>query len=111
MKPNDTFTYNCFGQNYTCRMKPCRYENGNLAIRMVDAEDESPIAIPSVNPGQVLEDGHIAVKDYSENAGMLEFLKDKLRIVGEPIAFIPSGFVVIPVCPLTEEGKELFEGV
>lgn len=44
-----------------------------------------------------LSEGEIAVKDYSENAGLLDELL-RLRIISKPSWYISSGFVRIPVC-------------
>ena len=78
------------------------YENGRPAILLVDANDESPIATASVNlPDINLAEGLIAIKDYAENEGMLNALMDA-GIVSPPVAYIPTGFVTVPVCRLLE---------
>lgn len=93
-----------------CNLVPARYnDNGNLALQVM-GEDGIPYCIASVNPGVALPDEVIAVKDYSENKGMVDFLKGE-GILGELYTIIPSGWVDIPVYYLTESGKELFKGV
>lgn len=93
-----------------CVFFASRYrDNGNLALQIVNEED-GPIVTPTVNPGEALDDDCIAVKNYSENTGMLDFLREH-DIVGEVVRVIPSGWVEIPVCRLTEKGKALFKNV
>jgi hypothetical protein len=41
----------------------------------------------------------MAIKDYSENAGLLQVLIDA-GVVSEPVGYVRSGFVEIPVCDL-----------
>lgn len=95
-----------------CRLQLARYrDNGNLAIQAFctgqtpDAEDGEPWGVLTVNPLEQLDDEHVAIKDYSEGAGNLMTLQ-RAGLVGEPERWIPSGFVQIPVCPLTEKGRE-----
>lgn len=74
-----------------------RYANGRLAIRLVDATDGQPVATCTVNlPNQVLEDGEIFVKDYSENAGMMDFLEEN-GIAKRTGVEIGAGYVRVPV--------------
>lgn len=61
-----------------CRAYLTRYPaNGAPAIYLDDAEDESPVAVATVNvPGvtEALDGGRVLIKDYSENEGMLAAL-------------------------------------
>lgn len=114
MKTTEPFDYESAagGFSFRCRFKTSRYlDNGNLALMMVDAEDEEPVCVATVNPGEKIADNYIAVKDYSENEGMADFLKKIGIIHPDPLKLIPSGWVAIPVYELTESGKDLFEGV
>ena len=43
----------------------------------------------------------VAVKDYSENAGMLQALVEP-KIVSPPKSYIRSGYVTLPVCQIIE---------
>ena len=74
------------------------YPSGLTKITLIDVEDGIPFANCTV-PFSDLEKNEVAVKDYSENEGMLEFLV-KNHIVQAPHRFIESGFVKIPVCKL-----------
>ena len=87
--------------------KTGRYNNGNLALE-VWSRAEGPLCVCTVNPGFPLPPTHIAVKNYSENEGMEQALRD-LDIIGEQTGIIPSGFVKIPVFLLTEYGRALFD--
>jgi len=113
MKTTDRIKYRSqFGHTYDCLFKATRYaSNGNLALILVDAETEERILTATVNTDIALPDDRIAVKDYSENAGVADFLKGLGIIQPTEVVSIPSGWVEIPVFELTESGKELFEGV
>jgi hypothetical protein len=76
------------------------YGNGNTAIQIFDVEDGTPYATATVNvPG--LESDEVAIKNYSENLGMLTFLVTN-KIVEPPHRTVDSGYVTIPVCKLTK---------
>ena len=110
MTKNDTFTYaSKFGHTYNCRFETGRYTNGNLELEMVIVEDEEPYSVCTVNPGFPIADGHLAIKDYSENEGMVSFLVSLGVIEEKPVDRISSGWVTIPVHKLTESGLELFK--
>ena len=111
MKTSDTFIYGKYTK-YECNFKTARYLNGNLALQIVGAKgselEGEPICTASVNPGIEIPPAQIAVKNWSENDGMDDFLS-KTGIIGELVGKIPSGFVTIPVYALTESGLELFK--
>lgn len=76
-----------------CNLSFGKYENGRLALSLVDPEDGLPIARVSVNiPDQPLCDDEIFVKDYSENEGMEEFLKSN-GIASPTYRWVPSGHI------------------
>ena len=89
--------YNYLG-NGDVHLNKTTYPSGLHKLTLVDAEDGLPFATCTV-PFSDLEKDEVAVKDYSENEGMLEFLV-KNHIVQAPHRFIASGFVKIPVCKL-----------
>lgn len=75
-------------------------DNGNLFIGIAqDSEDDGEMYIMNItmNPSVPLADGCIAVKNYSENEGILEEMK-ALGLVTEILCYLPSGYVSIPVC-------------
>jgi hypothetical protein len=73
--------------------------NNRPALFLIDCSDGSPARI-SVNLPQIeMADNETAIKNYSENDGILEHLiKD--GIVSEPVRFVDSGFVQVPICKI-----------
>lgn len=58
-----------------CDVAFCQYENGRTAIQLT--EDGSPFAVATINdPSVDLRDGHVLIKNYSENSGMVQALHD-----------------------------------
>lgn len=90
-----------------CEWSARQYGNGNLALQVVSEED-GPICVCTVNPGERVDDGRIAIKDYSENEGMVDTLLEMGIIKGDPLYTIPSGWVQIPVYELTDKGLALW---
>lgn len=85
-------------KHYNCDMSFGRYSNGRIAIELV--ENGEPVAVATVNlPNENLEADEIAIKDYSENEGMLRALLYG-GVVTTPIRFVNIGFVKIPICKL-----------
>lgn len=88
-----------------CRLRATTYmSNGNLAIEAFCPDGESWDVL-TVNPGFPLNDDCVCVKDYSEGAGNLKTLEAAGLIEMPPIRHEPSGFVLLPVCRLTEKGR------
>ena len=96
------FTYKSkYGTYQNCVFVKGKYENGNLALQIISNE-EGPITTVTINPGQKIPSSYIAIKNYSENEGMVEFLQS-LGIIGTNIiCIIPSGYVEIPVFEFNE---------
>lgn len=92
--PNCAFTIKRYGMN------------NNIYIGII-SKDEGPICHCTVNTPTKLPDDRIAVKDWSENEGMVEKLKDLDMITGDPVDYIHSGLVNIGVYMLSENGKQL----
>lgn len=95
-----------YGEYPNCEFVTAHYNNGNLALQVV-SRDEGTIAVCTVNPGQTVTHDAIAVKNYSENEGMVKTLTD-MGIIGKELYRIQSGWVEIPVHELTKNGLELF---
>jgi hypothetical protein len=75
-----------------------RYGNGRVALSAYD--EEGCIAKLSVNIAYYpLAEDEIAIKDYSENEGVLEDLIE-MGVVSEPLRYVLQGFVHIPICKL-----------
>lgn len=79
-----------------------RYRDGHVAIQVWQGEEPYATATVWV---EGLQSGEVAIKDYSENTGMLERLLHD-GIVRQPHRSVFSGFVRIPVCYLTTKGKK-----
>lgn len=73
------------------------YANGGPAIRLLTEEYEpyctATVWIPDI------PEKHVAIKDYAENEGVLAALI-RAGIVGQPVEWRQSGWVMIPICKL-----------
>ena len=104
-------------KEWFCNVEFHEYTNHRTALVLTNATDmkeddmvwpagSQQIAIASVNlPNVLLDSDEIAIKDYSENDGMLECLIDN-KVVTEPIRFIQQGYVSIPICKLLINNNE-----
>lgn len=64
-------------KEWDCILRQGKYQNGNIALYLEDAETFERIAVCSVNLDKFpLADNEVFIKDYSENEGMLEALLD-----------------------------------
>jgi hypothetical protein len=106
-------------RNYICDPVFKQYGyGGGLAITLVSAIEDTindvmvgeQIAHATINldagngPNQ-LPRGYIAIKDYSENTGMLDALI-KAGYIEPPVSTVVQGFVTnIPICKLTEKAQ------
>ena len=69
-------------------------------IELIEVETGQPYAIATSSLDELkMVEGYVAVKDYSENAGMLRFLMDN-NIVEPPVTFLKQGFVDFPICKI-----------
>lgn len=66
-----------------------------------DIMEGEQLTVATVNPPAPLQPGEIAIKNWSENDGVLEALTTA-GIVAAPHRHISSGWVQIPVCRLNE---------
>lgn len=92
-------TYNASHGTYELGIEFCKYGNGQNAIELVDMEDGCPFMTASVSIGVELEVNEVAIKNYSENEGILDILI-KNDIVSKPHKYVKSGFVEIPICKI-----------
>ena len=75
-------------------------DNQRTAICLGDIGTGEPYATATVNIPEIpLEPTEVLIKDYSENAGILEAL-ERPGIVRRTGCYVRSGFVEIPVCEL-----------
>ena len=86
-------------RSWECELKFGYYENGRIAIQLIDAFDKSRVAVATVNVPEIeLEEGEIIIKNYTENEGMLEALCDAGII--EPVREEPTGLTSVNICKL-----------
>lgn len=94
-------------RGYECSLQWERYaEGGGAALRLTTREDQNhqdqgwdePMATCTTNleRGQVLENGEAAIKDWSENAGMVIALVEA-GLIEQPHRFVRSGYVEVPI--------------
>lgn len=89
-----------FGYEFTVEKK--QYQNGDAALVLL-CDDGSPLTTASVcladHPFFKLKEGDVAIKNYSENEGVLDVLVDE-GVVSAPHTLVNIGFVDVPVCKL-----------
>jgi hypothetical protein len=86
---------------YTIDIKMSKYSNGQHRMEFIDSEDGLPVLVASSSIDESLESDQIAIKDYSENEGVLKFLMEE-GIISSPLKYFNSGFVRIPICKINE---------
>ncbi len=82
----------------TVYLQSRNYTSGNVRIDLIDARDHCPYMSVTVNVDG-LDENEVAIKNYSENEGILDVLVDE-GIVKPPHRHVKSGFVLIPICEL-----------
>jgi hypothetical protein len=97
-------------RKWNCELVRSEYRNnGRTALELVAAADDcyegiykgEPIATCTINiPEADLEPNEVIIKDYSENAGMLDALVES-GVVEPTGKLVQSGFITAPVCILT----------
>lgn len=96
------FTYKSrYGTYENCCFQSGMYENGNTAIE-IWSPMEGPITKVTFNTSIRLPHDQIAVKDYSENYGMVDWLQSMGFIEDTPVRIIRIGFAEIPVYQMTD---------
>jgi len=88
-------------KKWYCNVTKQKYAVGNrFAIMLTDSTDGEPIAIATVNiPGEYMTENEAAIKDYSENDGMLEALMNA-GIVKKVNRYVSFGYAIIPICEI-----------
>lgn len=82
-------------KQWLCAIDKRTYANGRVALQLIDAEDGCPIATATVNlPDEQVAPDETFIKDYSENAGMLEALL-KAGIIERTGVTARTGFVTV----------------
>jgi len=95
-------------REWDCRVRPHRYLNGRLCLRLVEEFTEDPIATATVNMDHIdVAENQILVKDWSENEGMFDALVRE-GIVKAEHTRIECGFVEAIKADLTEAAIDVF---
>lgn len=93
-------------KEWECHLVYDKYRNQRRAIQLIDVHDRELVATATVNlPHEPLEDNEVAIKDYSENNGMIQVLQSE-EIIGEVKRYVRQGFVMIPICELLMNKKD-----
>ena len=85
-----------------CTVQPDRYaDGGRIALRLL-CPDGDLMAVATVNlPEAPLPAGHVFIKNWSENAGILEALI-AAQILDPPCGTVPTGYVEAYCCKLSD---------
>jgi hypothetical protein len=88
-------TLRMFGKPYKVILETTRYQDGNLAVQAIDADDGDPFCTISVNlpESDALPDGAFYAKHWSENETFIDQLVDQKILVPVPAPPASSGFV------------------
>ncbi len=93
-------------RDWDCIVRKRQYDKGRPSLQLIDAEDGSPIATATVNlPDVPLGRNQVAIKDWSENEGMLDALV-AAGVVKPTDQTVRSGFVEVPICELQPPFRE-----
>jgi hypothetical protein len=99
-KTRNLYPYNSpFGGRYLVFVRRESYPDNSPRIQLYDSFDGTPYATATTKIQENLEEGEVAVKDWSENEGILDFLVDH-GFVESPHRYVEQGFVRIPICKL-----------
>jgi hypothetical protein len=88
-----------FGLRYLVFVRKEKYPDGTTRIQLYDSSDGCPYATATSTIQGNLEEGEVAIKDWSENEGILNFLMEN-KFVERPHRFVEQGFVKVPICKL-----------
>ncbi len=105
-----TITVQIRGVQEEVQLSPGHYENGRKSLTLIDPMNFIPHSKATVNVDEneyPVKAEELLIKDYSENVGMLKSLVDA-DIIEDTGRTVPTGFVTVHVCTLTEEGWKLF---
>ena len=85
---------------FKCKVTKKHYSNKRIALELIDCIDGDSVAVATINlPDVDMKPDEVAIKDYSENEGMLDILI-AADIISQPIMFVRSGFINVPICKL-----------
>jgi hypothetical protein len=83
-----------------CNVEFGKYSNGRVAIGLVISSTGEPMTVASINfPFVEMANDEVAIKNYSENEGILDLLI-AANIISTPVRFTQSGFIQSPICKI-----------
>lgn len=92
-----------WGEQVHCTPRFSYYRDGRLALELVDPFNGTRLVTASVNVPEVeLAPDEIALKDYSENTGVLDALV-RGGVVAVTERAVRTGFVTLPVVRLLSD--------
>lgn len=80
-------------------------KNKNVALHLYAEDEKGDIRLyktVTTNLPEKLPPNAVYVKDYSENEGLLYQLIQN-NILSQPVYYVPSGFVDVPVCLIVND--------
>lgn len=95
---------------YKCKVSYSKYiRNQRISITLVDYDDDYPIAVATVNIPEDLDYNEVAIKNWSENEGILKTLINA-GIIDNPHRQVDVGFVKADICYLND-GLEILKNL
>lgn len=62
-------------REWLCNIVFKKYDNGRVALVLVDSRDNCPVGTATINlPSQLLDEDEVFIKEYTENTGVLQAL-------------------------------------
>lgn len=87
-------------KKWECSLAFGEYGNGRTALFLTDNATLEDVLCASVNlPDEVIGSNEVAIKDYSENEGVLDALI-KHKVVSKPKRYVNLTHVSVPICEL-----------
>lgn len=102
MHATDTFEYAAkYANEPSARLQYDRYADGSTAVQVLGTDGEPILTATTCLAayGEAPRDGHVFVKDWSENEGTLAALV-AAGVVGEPVRKVPAGYATAYECEL-----------
>ena len=87
-------------KKWECSLAFGEYQNGRTILFLKDNATLEDVLCASVNlPNEALRPNEIAIKNYSENEGVLDALI-KHKVVSKPKRYVNLTHVSVPICEL-----------
>jgi len=87
-------------KQWKCSLAFGEYQNGRTILFLNDNATLEDVLCASVNlPNEALRPNEIAIKNYSENEGVLDALI-KHKVVSKPKRYVNLTHVSVPICEL-----------